>query len=176
LIGGLQGVRNHVDPAITRDLLGAGAVIDPGPLMTEPPSGHYVGGHATRAVVWSRPLVSWKAYIGRGLPARFLCNRIHGHMDTSPEFFSWLANQSAFVEVVIGVFFCLVVAPAILAGIATAVTRLEGFVETGLSAIPMLKLTPAFTRSSGTSRWPSGVAELVSRITGVAVKRLLQKL
>ena len=48
-------------------------------------------------------------------------------MDTPLEFFSWLARQSAFVEVVIGVFFCLVVAPATLAGIATAVTRLEGF-------------------------------------------------
>lgn len=58
-------------------------------------------------------------------------------MNTSPEFFSWLANQSAFVEVVIGVFFCLVVAPAMLAGIATAVTRLESFVETRLSTIPM---------------------------------------
>ena len=33
-------------------------------------------------------------------------------MDTPLEFFSWLASQSAFVEVVIGVFFCLVVAPA----------------------------------------------------------------
>jgi hypothetical protein len=59
-------------------------------------------------------------------------------MNTSPEFFSWLANQSAFVAVVIGVFFCLVVAPAMLAGIATAVTRLESFVETWLSAMPML--------------------------------------
>ncbi len=66
-------------------------------------------------------------------------------MNPSPVFFSWLANQSAFVEVIVGVFFCLVVAPALLAGIATAVTRLEGFVETGLSAIPMLNIAPAFT-------------------------------
>lgn len=58
-------------------------------------------------------------------------------MNTSPEFFNWLANQSAFVEVVIGVFFCLVVAPAMLAGIATAVTRLESLVEARLSTMPM---------------------------------------
>lgn len=97
-------------------------------------------------------------------------------MNLSPEFFSWLANQSAFVEVVVGVFFCLVVAPVLLAGIATAITLLEGFVETGLSAIPMLNMAPAGTRSSGTSRWHSGVAELVSRLTGFAIKRQLQKL
>lgn len=97
-------------------------------------------------------------------------------MDPTPEFFNWLANQSAFVEVVIGVFFCLVVAPVILAGIATVVTRLEGLVETGLSAIPMLNMAPAPTRSSGTSQWYSGVADLVSRVTGLAVKRQLQKL
>lgn len=96
-------------------------------------------------------------------------------MDLSFEFFSWLANQSAFVEVVIGVFFCLVIAPATLAGIAAAVTRLERFVETGLSAIPMLNMAPTLPRSSG-SRWHSGVAELVSRYKGVVAKRLLQKL
>ena len=97
-------------------------------------------------------------------------------MDTSPEFFSWLANQAAFVEVVVGVFFCLVVAPTLLAGIATGITLLERFVETGLSPTLMLNMAPAFTRSSGTSRWYSGVAGLVSRLTGFAVKRQLQKL
>jgi hypothetical protein len=92
-------------------------------------------------------------------------------MDTSLEFFSWLASQSAFVEVVVGVFFCLIVAPALLAGIATGITLLEGLVETGLSTIPMLNRAPAFARSSGPSRLHSGVAELVSRVTGFAVKR-----
>ncbi|MEO8159022.1 MAG: hypothetical protein ABI648_14595 [Betaproteobacteria bacterium] len=96
-------------------------------------------------------------------------------MHTSPEFFGWLANQSAFVEVAVGVFFCLVVAPTALAGIATAVTRLEGFVETRLSAIPMLNGAPALTQSNETSSWRSSVAELVSRFSGVAVKRPLQK-
>jgi len=68
------------------------------------------------------------------------------------DFFSWLASQSAFVEVGVGVFFCLVVLPAVLAGIATAVTRLEGFVETGLSAIPIFNIAPAFVRSSRIAR------------------------
>jgi hypothetical protein len=76
---------------------------------------------------------------------RFLHHWTHENMNPSPEFFSWLANQSAFVEVGVGVFFCLVVAPALLAGIATVVTRLERFVETGLSAIPLLNMAPAFT-------------------------------
>lgn len=73
-------------------------------------------------------------------------------MNPPLEFFSWLASQSAFVEVGMGVFFCLVVAPALLAGIATAVTRLEDFVEKGLSAIPMLNMAPAFVRSSRIAR------------------------
>lgn len=88
-----------------------------------------------------------ETHIVVGLPARSLHNWTREYMNPSPEFFSWLANQSAFVEVVVGVFFCLIVAPALLAGIATAVTRLEGFVETGLSAIPMLNVAPAFALS-----------------------------
>ena len=63
--------------------------------------------------------------------------------------FSWIATQPAFIEVTIGVFFCLVIAPAVLAGAATAITVLEGYIETGFSAIPMFKrVTPVFTRSS----------------------------
>ena len=65
-----------------------------------------------------------------------------------PELFSWIAAQPAFVEVSIGVFFCLVIAPAVLAGTATVVTLLEGYVETGLSAIPMFnRVAPVFIRS-----------------------------
>ena len=55
-----------------------------------------------------------------------------------PEFFNWISTEPAFVGVSVGVFFCLVVAPALLAAIATAITVLEGFVETRLSAIPRL--------------------------------------
>ena len=52
-----------------------------------------------------------------------------------PEFFNWIAAQPAFVGVSVGVFFCLVVAPIVLAAIATAVTAIEGFVETRLTSI-----------------------------------------
>ena len=80
-------------------------------------------------------------------------------MSPSPELFSWIANQSAFVEVMVGVFFCLVIAPAVLASAATAITLLEGYVETGLSAIPMLNIAPALASTSATSRGHSGVLE-----------------
>jgi len=55
-------------------------------------------------------------------------------MNPMPEFFHWISTQPAFVGVSVGVFFCLVVAPVLLAAIATAITALEGFVETRLSA------------------------------------------
>ena len=57
-------------------------------------------------------------------------------MDNSNDFFAWLAVQPAFVEVALGAVFCLIVAPALLAGVATAVTALEAFAETHL--IPLL--------------------------------------
>jgi hypothetical protein len=91
------------------------------------------------------------------------------------EFFSWLANEPAFIEVGVGVFYCLVVAPLLLAGIATAITVLEGVVETGLSAILVPNLTPASIRRRATFHWHSHFAELVGRLTGVAIKRGLQK-
>ena len=57
-------------------------------------------------------------------------------MDNSNDFFAWLAVQPAFVEVALGAVFCLIVAPALLAGVATAVTALEAFVEMRL--IPLV--------------------------------------
>lgn len=57
-------------------------------------------------------------------------------MDNSNDFFAWLAVQPAFVEVALGAVFCLIVAPALLAGVATAVTALEALAETRL--IPLL--------------------------------------
>ena len=57
-------------------------------------------------------------------------------MDNSNDFFAWLAVQPPFVEVALGVVFCLIVAPALLAGVATAVTALEAFAETRL--IPLV--------------------------------------
>ena len=80
-------------------------------------------------------------------------------MNPSPELFSWIANQSAFVEVMVGVFFCLVIAPTVLAGAATAITLLEGYVETGLAAIPILNIKPDSASTSATSRGHSGVLE-----------------
>ena len=53
-------------------------------------------------------------------------------MDNSNDFFSWLATQPAFVEVAVGAFFCLAVAPLLLACLATAVTAVEGFAEARL--------------------------------------------
>ena len=60
-------------------------------------------------------------------------------MNILAELFNWIATQPAFIEVTVGVFFCLVIAPAVLAGAATAITVLEGHIETGFSAIPMFK-------------------------------------
>ena len=54
-------------------------------------------------------------------------------MDSANDFFTWLSAQPACVAVSVGVFFCLVVAPAILAFIAMAVTRLESIVEMHLA-------------------------------------------
>jgi hypothetical protein len=56
-------------------------------------------------------------------------------VDNPNDFFGWLAVQPPFVEVTLGAFFCLFVAPAILAGVATAVTALEAVAEPYLFAL-----------------------------------------
>jgi len=40
-------------------------------------------------------------------------------------FFSWLATQPAFIEVGLGILFCLLIAPVLLAMIAVGLTSLE---------------------------------------------------
>jgi hypothetical protein len=50
-------------------------------------------------------------------------------------FYGWLAAQPAFVEVAIGVVFVVVVAPATLALVALAATRLEEFCARLLIAV-----------------------------------------
>jgi hypothetical protein len=40
-------------------------------------------------------------------------------------FFSWLAGQPAFIEVGMGILFCLLIAPVLLAMIAVSLTSLE---------------------------------------------------
>jgi hypothetical protein len=54
-------------------------------------------------------------------------------MDNSYDFFNWLAAQSPCIEVAVGLFFCLVAAPALFAGAATAITALEDVVEIHLT-------------------------------------------
>lgn len=56
-------------------------------------------------------------------------------MDNPSDFFSWLAVQPPFVEVALGAFFCLVVAPILLAAVAMAVTALEALAETRLTLL-----------------------------------------
>lgn len=53
-------------------------------------------------------------------------------MDDPSDFFSWLAVQPPCVEVALGALFCLIVAPAFLAGVAMGVTALEALAETRL--------------------------------------------
>jgi hypothetical protein len=53
-------------------------------------------------------------------------------VDNPNDFFSWLAVQPPCVEVALGALFCLIVAPAFVAGVAMGVTALEAFAETRL--------------------------------------------
>ena len=75
-------------------------------------------------------------------------------MDNPNDFFGWLAVQPPFVEVALGAFFCLIVAPALLAGVATAVTALEALAETRL--IPLL----AFGAFGHGGRFTPGLQDL----------------
>jgi hypothetical protein len=56
-------------------------------------------------------------------------------VDNPNDFFGWLAAQPPFVEVALGAFFCLIVAPIVLAGVATAVTALEALAEEHLTLL-----------------------------------------
>ena len=54
-------------------------------------------------------------------------------MDIGSAFFSWLAAQPPFVEVCIGVLFCLAIGPTIIAGVAMLVTTAENAIEQRLT-------------------------------------------
>jgi hypothetical protein len=56
-------------------------------------------------------------------------------VDHPNDFFGWLAVQPPCVEVALGAFFCLIVAPAVLAGVAAAVTALEALAEKHLTVL-----------------------------------------
>jgi hypothetical protein len=53
-------------------------------------------------------------------------------------FFTWLAAQPAFVAVGLGIAFCLVIAPLMLAAVALGLTRLEAKVGRIVSASGMI--------------------------------------
>jgi hypothetical protein len=95
-------------------------------------------------------------------------------MDNSYDFFSWLAEQPAFIEVAVGAFFCLVVAPIMLAGIATAVSAFEGFIETRLAGIDLTRA--ASVRGAKNAGWPLAAVETMVRLGRLTFKRQLQKL
>ena len=54
-------------------------------------------------------------------------------MDIWSGIFSWLAGQPPFVEVCVGVFFCLAIAPIIIGSIAMTVTAAEAAIEQRLT-------------------------------------------
>jgi len=81
-------------------------------------------------------------------------------MDNPNDFFDWLAVQPPFVEVALGAFFCLTVAPAVLASVAIAMTALEGIAETHLS--PLFAFRPA-SSVSHSPHVPGGYASATAR-------------
>jgi len=56
-------------------------------------------------------------------------------MENPNDFFAWLAAQPAFVEVAVGAFFCLAVAPVLLGCFALAITAVVNFAEVRLRAL-----------------------------------------
>lgn len=99
-----------------------------------------------------------------------------GGMDNSYDFFSWLARQPAFVEVAVGAFFCLVVAPILLAAIATAVSAFEAFLETRLSGANLIELAASPVRGARNVGWPLAAVETIARLVRLTFRRQLQKL
>jgi len=82
-------------------------------------------------------------------------------MDNSNDFFTWLAAQPAFIEVAIGAFFCLAVAPLLLGGLALGVTAIENFAEVRLRALAAFLLTGEGIHSF---RLPAGLSGLRDQI------------
>jgi len=78
-------------------------------------------------------------------------------MENPNDFFAWLATQPAFVEVAVGAFFCLAVAPVLLGAFAIAVTAVENFAEVHLRALAEFLLNGEGRHSF---RLPSGLSGL----------------
>ena len=66
-------------------------------------------------------------------------------------FFGWLATQPAFIEVGLGILFCLLIAPVLLAMIAVGLTSLEEKLGRILSQSGLL--LPAANPARPGSRW-----------------------
>ena len=66
-------------------------------------------------------------------------------------FFGWLATQPAFIEVGLGILFCLLIAPILLAMIAVGLTSLEEKLGRILSQSGLLVSVPNPARTG--SRW-----------------------
>src|SRR3954447_26174587 len=101
--------------------------------------------HCCDAAMPAAPLVP-KFYSGF---ARILFAAPEG-MGQDP-FFGWLATQPAFIEVGLGILFCLLIAPVLLAMIAVGLTALEAKLGRILSHSGLL-LEDATPIRSG-SRW-----------------------
>ena len=80
-------------------------------------------------------------------------------MGTGNPFFSWLATQPAFIEVGMGILFCLLIAPVLLAMIAVGLTSLGG--ET--RAHPFAKRLAACGYGTGTAGQQVGASATRSR-------------
>jgi len=64
-----------------------------------------------------------------------------GGMGSIDRFYSWLAAEPAFVAVGLGIVFCLLIAPALLAMVAVGLTRLEVKIGRILEESGILTLT-----------------------------------
>ena len=83
-------------------------------------------------------------------------------------FFSWLASQPAFIEVGLGMAFCLVIAPVLLALVAAVLTSIEATLARILSESGLL--TPGGAQDSP-GRWEPLRRAVAQELRKVAAKR-----
>ena len=70
-------------------------------------------------------------------------------------FFSWLAAEPAFVQVMLGVLFNLILAPVLVGAVAVGVTAIEGVFERSLQSEAAAGAWRALVRFDGKSRLAS---------------------
>ena len=93
-------------------------------------------------------------------------------MENPNDFFAWLAAQPAFVEVAVGAFFCLAVAPVLLGAFALAVTAVENFAEVRLRALAAFLLNGDGRHSFRLPAGLSGLRDSLAR-AALAARKLL---